>query len=215
VRQALALAIDREAISEGVYAGAHESLYSLVPNGMVSHIDAFGDRDLAQARALLAEVGFDAARPLVVDLWWTTDYFGPAEGELAAAIKEALEETGLIEVNLHSADWATYVDAAFTEGSMPVYLMRWFPDFLDPDSYLYPGFLHYSEELDSLLTVARFTPDIEYRWQLYEEVQHMWAEQVPAIPLTQRLSIVVTQKDVKGVTLDLTQFLRYYTLARE
>jgi peptide/nickel transport system substrate-binding protein len=215
VRRALALAVDREAISEGVFGGTHESLYSFVPNGMVSHIDAFGDRDLAQAKALLAEAGFDTARPLVVDLWWTTEYFGPAEGELAAAIKEAFEETGVIEVNLQSAEWATYIDAAFTQGSMPVYLMRWFPDFLDPDSYVYPGFLHYSEELDGLLTVARFTPDMEYRWQLYEEVQHIWTEEVPAIPLTQRLSVVVTQKDVKGVVIDLTQFLHYDTLARE
>jgi peptide/nickel transport system substrate-binding protein len=106
VREALSLAIDRDEISDTVFQGTHQNLYSMVPMGMAGHIDAFGDRDLDQAIALLDQAGFDAANPLVMDFWWTPDHYGPTEGDVASVIKAAWEETGVVEVNLQSAEWA-------------------------------------------------------------------------------------------------------------
>jgi len=224
VRQALSLAVDRDAISDTVFQGTHTNLYSMVPSGMFSHIDAFPERDLDAARALLAEAGFDETNPLVMDLWWTPDHYGPTEGDVAAVVKQALEETGVIQVNLQSAEWATYTDY-FGPGTMPVFFLGWYPDYLDPDNYTSSfastdasedlGIFYSNPEMDDLLVRARTATDPAEREQLYAQIQQLWTTEVPSIPLTQGLLVVVTRPGIGGVTLDPTLFLHYFTLTKE
>jgi len=223
VRQAISLAIDRSAISDIVFQGTHQNLYSMVPMGMAGHIDAFPERDLDKAKALLAEAGFTEANPLVMDLWWTPEHYGPTEGDVAAVIKQALEETGVIQVNLQSAEWATYTDY-FGPGTMPVFLLGWYPDYLDPDNYLWSfahtdasedlGIFYSNPDMDALLVQAQTETDPAKRMELYKQIQELWTTEVPTIPFTQGQLLVVTQKDVSGVTLDPTMFLHYFTLKK-
>jgi peptide/nickel transport system substrate-binding protein len=223
VRQAISLAIDRDPISQVVYQGTHENLYSMVPMGMAGHIDAFPERDLEQAKALLAEAGFDEGNPLVMDFWWTPSHYGPTEGDVASAMKQALEETGVIEVNLQSAEWATYTDY-FGPGTMPVFLLGWYPDYLDPDNYLWSfahtdasedlGIFYSNEEMDSLLVEAQTETDPAVREELYADIQELWTEEVPTIPFTQGQLLVVTQPEVEGVKLDPTMYMHYFTLTK-
>ncbi len=224
VRQAIAYAIDRDAISNVVFQGTHQNLYSMVPMGMFAHIDAFPERDLDKARELLAQAGFTEDNPLVMDLWWTPDHYGPTEGDVAATLKQALEETGVIQVNLQSAEWATYTDY-FGPGTMPVFLLGWYPDYLDPDNYTSPfaecgasddlGIFYCNEDMDDLLHRARYSTDMTEREELYKEIQQLWTTEVPTIPFTQGKLLVVTQKNVGGVVLDPTLFLHYFTLTKE
>ena len=223
VREAISLAIDRDAISGVVYQGTHQNLYSMVPNGMMGHVDAFGERDLAKAKSLLAEAGFDEGNPLVMDFWWTPDHYGPTEGDVAAVIKEDLEETGAIEVALQSAEWATYTDY-FGPGTMPVFLLGWYPDYLDPDNYTWPfahsdaaddiGIFYSNAQMDDLLERAKLSTDQTERVELYGQAQELWTTEAPTIPFTQGLLLVVTSKDVGGVLLDPTLFLHYFTLTK-
>jgi len=223
VRQALSLAIDRDAISDVVFQGTHQNLYSMVPAGMFGHVDAFPDRDLEQAKALLAEAGFDEGNPLVMDFWWTPDHYGPTEGDVASVIKQAFEETGVVQVNLQSAEWATYTDY-FGPGTMPTFLLGWYPDYLDPDNYTSAfaecgtsddlGIFYCSDQMDDLLHRARLSTDMDERADLYKQVQELWTTEAPTIPFTQGLLLVVTQKNVSGVTLDPTLFLHYFTLSK-
>jgi peptide/nickel transport system substrate-binding protein len=223
VRQAISYAIDRDQISEVVYQGTHENLYSMVPMGMEGHIDAFPERDLDQARALLAEAGFDEDNPLVMDFWWTPSHYGPTEGDVASAMKQALEETGVIQVNLQSAEWATYTDY-FGPGTMPTFLLGWYPDYLDPDNYLWSfahsdasedlGIFYSDEEMDSLLVEAQTETDPDTRMELYADIQELWTEEAPTIPFTQGQLLVVTQPGVEGVELDPTMFMHYFTLSK-
>lgn len=223
VRQAISLAIDRNAISSVVFQGTHQNLYSMVPMGMFAHIDAFAERDVEQAKALLAEAGFDEDNPLEMDLWWTPSHYGPTEGDVASAFKQALEETGVIKVSLQSAEWATYTDY-FGPGTMPVFLLGWYPDYLDPDNYTSAfaesdasddiGIFYSNEKMDELLVNARTSTDTAEREELYKQVQELWAEEVPTIPFTQGQLLVVTQKGVSGVELDPTMFLHYFLLEK-
>lgn len=224
VREALSLAIDRDAISDVVFQGTHQNLYSMVPAGMLGHVDAFGERDLTRAVELLAGAGFDESNPLVMDLWWTPDHYGPTEGDVATVIRQALEETGVVQVNLQSAEWATYTDY-FGPGTMPAFLLGWYPDYLDPDNYTSAfaecgasddlGIFYCSEEMDELLISARTSTDQAEREQLYEQIQNLWTTEAPTIPFTQGLLLVVTRPEVGGVVLDPTLFLHYFTLTLE
>jgi peptide/nickel transport system substrate-binding protein len=224
VRQAISLAINRDQISDVVFQGTHENLYSMVPMGMFAHIDAFPERDLEEAKALLAEAGFDESNPLEMDLWWTPSHYGPTEGDVASSLKQALEETGVIQVSLQSAEWATYTDY-FGPGTMPVFLLGWYPDYLDPDNYTSAfaecdasedlGIFYCNEDMDQLLLTARTATDQAEREDLYAQIQEMWTEEVPTIPFTQGVLQVVTQSDVGNVVLDPTLFLHYYTITKE
>jgi peptide/nickel transport system substrate-binding protein len=229
VRQAIAAAIDRATITDRVYLGTHQLLYSMVPNGMWSHIDAFkdvyGERNLDMAKQLLEEAGYSEASPLVMDLWYPPEHYGPTESDVAAVLKDSLEETGMIQVTLQYAEWATYVEY-FGAGTMPVFTLGWYPDYLDPDNYTWSwghseasddmGIFYNNPEMDSILEQAQvITPvDSDARRQLYEEAQMLWTEDVPTIPITQGQLLVVTQSGVTGVKLDPTMFLHYFMLAK-
>lgn len=121
LRRAVAAAIDRDRICREAWKGTVEPLYSMVPMGMWSHIDAFkekyGTRNLELARKLLTEAGYSKEKPFEFDLWYTPTHYGDPEADVAAIIKESLEETGMMKVTLKSAEWATYAAEYIAKGS--------------------------------------------------------------------------------------------------
>jgi peptide/nickel transport system substrate-binding protein len=108
---------------------------------------------------------------------------------------------------------------------MPVFFLGWYPDYLDPDNYTSAfastdasadlGIFYSNPEMDDLLVAARTATDSAEREALYAQIQQLWVTEVPSIPLSQGLLIVVTQPDVGGVILDPTLFLHYFTLTKE
>ncbi len=67
------------------------------------------------AKTLLTEAGYTADNPFVVDLWYPPEHYGTTTADVMQVIKEQLEETGLMTVNLKTQNWAEYVNA-FVEG---------------------------------------------------------------------------------------------------
>ncbi len=227
VRQALAAAIDREQIINVVLRGAGEPLYSLVPNGMWSHIDAFkkyGDKNIELAKKLLEEAGYSETNKLKIQLWYTPTHYGDTEADIAQLLKKQWEATGLIEVEIKSAEWSTYVDY-IRKGELQVYLLGWYPDYLDPDDYLYP-FLHSKANswsgtgfknatVDKLLDQAQVILDQKERAKLYEKVQEILAEEVPYIPLFQGKLYIVAAEDVKGIIPSPTMLFYYSSVYKD
>jgi peptide/nickel transport system substrate-binding protein len=223
LRQAIAAAVDRDAIVSIAYQGTHQPLYSMVPMGMWSHIDAFAPRDLNKAEELLTGLGYSADNPLVMDLWWTPTHYGPTEADVATVIKDNLEETGMIQVNLQNTEWATYKEYQ-NAGSMPVFLLGWYPDYLDPDNYTWSwghssasddmGIFYSSPEMDSLLEAGQVAKELrgDDRKKIYEDAQKLWTVDVPTIPLTQGSLLVVAQPNVQGIVLDPNMLFHYFTL---
>jgi peptide/nickel transport system substrate-binding protein len=107
---------------------------------------------------------------------------------------------------------------------MPVFLLGWYPDYLDPDNYLWSfahtdasedlGIFYSSEEMDSLLVEAQTETDPAVREELYADIQELWTKEVPTIPFTQGQLLVVTQPGVEGVMLDPTMYMHYFTLTK-
>ncbi len=228
VRQALAAALDRNAIAQRVFLGTVDPLYSLVPMGMWSHIDAFkekyGEANLELAKKLLKEAGYSETNKLKVELWYTPSHYGDTEADVAALIKEAWEKTGMVEVTVKSAEWSTYLELT-RKGQLPVTLYGWYPDYIDPDNYLFP-FLHtgsnrwlgepYSNpELDKILEKAQVSLNHKDREQLYKQAQQILAEDAPIVPIFQGKLYVAAKKNVHGIVLDPIMLLRYYMIYKE
>lgn len=159
---------------------------------------------------------------LVIDWWYESSGHYPQSADQAAVFKSQLEKTGVITVNLHAADWPSYKKNRDAE-IMPVYVYGWYPDYLDPDDYVFPflhsqggGWLHMNyknPEMDKLIEQARATSDPAKRSQLYEQVQKIMVDDAAIVPVFQSTAWAVTKPDVKGVVLDITQNMYYWLIS--
>lgn len=222
VRKALAAAVDRKAICEKIFLGTTEPLYSMIPIGMWSHKDSFlekyGEHNLELAKTLLKQAGYSEANKLKIELWYTPTHYGDTEVDVATLIKEAWEKTGLVEVELKSAEWTTYLDYT-RKGLLGASLYGWYPDYIDPDDYTSPwvnaswtGYAYSNPKLLEILEEARVKPSIEERTVLYKQAQDIWAEDAAIVPLFQGKLTIAVREGVKGVILDPVMLFRYWLL---
>ena len=224
VRQAVAAAIDRSLITNTVFLGQAAPLYSMIPNGMVGHIDSFktayGDANITYAQTLLQSAGYSTSNPLKFTFTYPTGHYPSADGT-AAALKQALEKTGMIQVTLASEPWANYKPSTKAD-QLQVYLYGWYPDYVDPFDYTYPflppdgvGFLHahyVSTQMNQLIQTAGSTTDSTTMLSAYTQIQDLTAKDAPLVPLFQLNSIAVSNLKVGGVVLDPTIIFRCYLL---
>jgi ABC-type transport system substrate-binding protein len=162
-----------------------------------------------------------ALKKLVLDWWYESSGHYPQSADLAAVFKAQLERTGLIEVNLHAADWPSYKTNRDAK-SMQVYVYGWYPDYVDPDNYVQPFFdsvggswlsTGYSNpHMDELIAEARSIRDPVKRGELYSEIQKIMVEDCPIVPVYQSTAWAVTKPGVTGVNLDITQNMYYWLI---
>ena len=227
IRQAVAAAINRTAIIETVFLGQVQKLYSMIPIGMFSHKDAFlklGDPNYTLTRELLGQLGYDENNKLTFKLWYETSGHYPQSPQLAQMLKSSLEASGVISVTLEGRDWAAYRVSRRNE-EMDAYVLGWYPDYIDPDDYIYP-FLHSSggswihhnynnTQMDRLIEWARGNTSQSVRENLYGQIQDLMVDDCPIIPIYQGSAWAVTKQDIKGIYLDITQSWRHWLVYRE
>jgi peptide/nickel transport system substrate-binding protein len=226
LRQAIAAAIDREVIVDRVFEGRNIPAYHMVPEGYPyatqPFFDKYGTRDLEMAIDLLEGEGYTEDNPFVFDLWFPPEHYGTTTADVMQVIKEQLEETGLMVVNLNSMNWAEYVDG-FVAGDLPFFILGWFPDFADPENWLSPfasclqspdnGVNYCNEEMDSLLQAAAASSDPAEREDLYRQIGELYAEDVPTIPLFWEPEFVSYRTGVEGVVIGAPFEFNYHVLS--
>ncbi len=214
LRQAFAAAIDREVIVDRVFEGRNTPAYHMVPKGYPyatePFLDKYGTRDLEMAIQIMTDLGYTADAPFEFELWYPPEHYGTTTADVMQVIKEQLEETGLIKVNLVSQNWAEYVDS-FVAGNLPVFMLGWFPDFADPENWLSPfasctqspdnGVNYCDEKMDDLLLRAASSADPAEREALYKEIGEYYAEEVPTLPLFWEPEFVTYRAGVEGVLI--------------
>jgi peptide/nickel transport system substrate-binding protein len=222
LREAFAALINRPEINQKVYLGQNEPLYSMIPKGMIYHTDDFksalGDGNIQLAQKLLTQAGYSKDKPFTFDLWYTPSHYGDTEVNLAQVLKNELEASGMMKVTLKSAEWATYKQQ-YHNKQMPVFLLGWYPDYVDPDDYTAAfastagskgsGIYFSNPKWDALFTKEQQSTDPKVREQVFTELQKMWTDQVPTAPIYQGNLYVFTKPNVKGVTIGPTLIFNY------
>lgn len=232
VRQAIAYAVDRDAICQQVFSGLNTPIYTMVPQGLPpagSAIDVFPKRDLAKARELLQLAGYSEDNPLEVNLWYSPKHYGTTEADVAAVLKQAIEETGVVKITIQSLEWGAYTER-MSQGGFDMFLLGWYPDYLEASNFLLPWtvespeglgtfFNHHPnfEAYKAIAEVALSTVDDERAAKLYQAIQILSAYDVPWIPLwsNKQQTYIVAKKDVKGIVPDLTMDLHIDLLYKE
>lgn len=225
VRKAVGALIDRQEVIDKVFLGQHAPLYSMVPNGMIFHTDDFktelGDGNVRLADRLLTQAGYSASKPLEFDLWYPPQHYGDTEKDMVEVMKAQMEKSKLVKVNLKSAEWATYIENLDTK-QMKVYTLGWYPDYIDPDNYTAafassegsPGMgIYFSDaKWDELFDTEQRETDPAVREQVFVELQKLWTDECPTVPIFQGNLYIFTKKNVKGVNIGPTLIFNYETL---
>ncbi len=214
VRQAIACAMDRQAIIDALWRGKARLASSLLPP---EHWARAPDAALAQypydidrARRLLEEAGFPAGRDgvrLRVTLKTSTD---ETTRLMAVILQQQLREAG-IDLQIRSAEFGTFY-ADVTKGAFQIYALRWIGVNEDPDIFRYAygsGSFppkganrgRYSNpDVDQLLVLAGEATDQSARRKDYIKIQQILAEDLPGIPLWYPDNEVVHSRRLMGVT---------------
>jgi len=222
IRRAIAAAIDRPTLTNTVFLGQSKPLYSMIPNGMAGHTDAFkqlGDANYAFTKETLAKYGYNENNKLKLDLWYESSGHYPQSPDQATVLKSSLEGSGVIQIELKSADWPSY-RVNRNQEIMQMYILGWYPDYVDADNYMFP-FLHSvggswihmnynNPQMDDLINQARAKTDAAERTQLYAQAQELFAQDAPIVPLFQGTAWAVTKPNVGGVVLDISQSWRHW-----
>jgi peptide/nickel transport system substrate-binding protein len=223
VRLGLAQLLDREELADLGWQGIKVPLYSMVPPGFLGYKPTFdGTEDMEAGKALLAGAGFTEDNPLVMDLWYSPTHYGDTEPDVAAIIKDQFEASGVVQVTLNFLEWAAYRDAG-RAGELPVSLMGWYPDYLDPDNYTnvfahspasWSGSYYNNPKMDALLEAQAGELDEVKRVEILEEIQDYWVTESPFVPLGQGKLLIAYGDDVSGVVLDPIANLHYFLLEK-
>ncbi|ELK47787.1 ABC transporter substrate-binding protein [Halobacillus sp. ACCC02827] len=204
VRQAIAWAVDRDAVNDVVKLGQATPLRSgPIPDNHWAHLEdaVYPEQDLDKARQLLEEAG-------VSDLSLTMKVStNQAQIDAAQVIKQQLQEVG-VTVEVVSQEDSVFFDA-LGNGDFEMTVVGWV-GFVDPDEFLYNIFhtdgmynqqAYSNPDVDALLEQGRKEMDKEKRTEIYAEAQRMIAEDAPMVflyanPQTSALSDRVSGFDV-------------------
>lgn len=207
LRQAVAWAIDREALVANLVGGASEVAYSHIPNDAVyaTPQEPVYGFDPEQAKALLAEAGFAEGGP-ELPLWGVTGFL-PRGKEVAEAIAANLTEVGF-QVQLQVTDIAGLIDALFSEDKQGLFFHVSWSSNGDPHGalatlYKSPGAwvgIH-DATVDELIDKGAATIDPEARGEVYGELQAYLWENVIHVPLYNSDFTVGMTSRLSGVTV--------------
>jgi peptide/nickel transport system substrate-binding protein len=212
VRQAIAYAIDRDAMIHHLLKDTAVKADSVLSPLNWAYADDLRHwpYDPERAKQLLDEAGFpdpdgDGPRPRFRLSFKTTNI--DLRRRIAEAIKAQLEKVG-IELDIRSYEWATFF-SDIKSGNFHLYSLAWV-GIQDPD-ILYQLFHtasippegdnrgHYSNPaMDRLLERGRTTMDGAERRAIYREVQNIFAEDLPYLPLWWWKNVIVKKPGLRG-----------------
>ncbi len=227
VRQAIACAIDRDAIVKHLRRGLATPAAGMLPElswAALPHEDGF-PYDPERARSLLDQAGYadpDGAGPAArfrLTLKVSNNEFNRLQ---STVIQENLRAVG-IDLDVRTYEFATlYADVI--AGNFQLFTLQWTSGALaDPDILRRvfhceqappAGFnrgRYCNPELDRALAEADATEDLEARRQAYAHVQRLVAQDVPYVSLWHKTNVAVGQRSLSGITLSPTadfSFLR-------
>jgi dipeptide transport system substrate-binding protein len=212
VRQALNMAIDKQAIMDAVFQGQGTIAKNPIPPTMWSYNDAVEDYpyDPDAAKALLEEAGVNG---LQTDIWAMPVQrpYNPNARRMAELIQADWAKVG-VQAEIVSYEWGEYLERS-KNGEHQTVLLGWTGDNGDPDNFLYV--LLGCEAIDGtnrarwcykpfddLLVQAKRTSDRAERTRLYEEAQVIFKEEAPWVTIAHSVVFMPMRKEVVGYKID-------------
>jgi len=216
VRQAVAHAIDREALVKGAFFGqATPILGGVVPqwNWAYADIQYFKPGgDPAAAKALLAEAGF----PDGFETSMTIASSFPAQMAMAPIIQANLAAVG-IKAKIGTMEIPRYWDEVWSTSNFDITTMYWLSPLADPDDFLTNNYKcdmainvqkYCSKAMDDLLEAAKTAATEAERKELYRQVTQLSLDEMGQVPLVNGWLLIAHAKALQNYKPMRTGFLK-------
>jgi oligopeptide transport system substrate-binding protein len=195
LREALSLAIDREAITSSITRAGQVPAYSLVPDGVWNYAPAVYEwhtlavaARLSKARSLYATAGYSVARPLRLRMLYNEN---DLIQKVCVAIASMWKQELGIETELVQMEFRAYLAARADPTQWDVVRVGWSADYNDASSFLDTmtggspqNFGQWSNaQYARLLADAAVETDIARRRQLLQKAERLMLEDYPLLPV--------------------------------
>ncbi len=209
VRQAFALAIDKEKLARVVLRGMAIPARGVLPPGLPGYNEKLVglDFDPARARRLLAETSYHDASGLPPVTLVTSGETGGL-GRVLRAVLDMWKRNLGVDVTVRQVDFRTFMQELDRPRNRPqMFELGWVADYPDPQNFL--DLLFHSEsgenhtfyansEVDRLLEQARTERDQGQRYRLYHEAEQLIVNEAPIVPLYHSRNYVLMKPHVQN-----------------
>jgi len=204
IRRALALAIDRRAITDKIVKSGQRPWYSLVPFGMegytpqeFEHAGRDGalayaaalSRDQEEAKRIFAELGYGSGgRDFpTIELHYNTS---ETHRDIAEVVADTWKRVLGVDAKLLNQEWKVYLD---TQSNLNFDVSRsaWIGDYIDPNTFLdlfvtggennKTGWGH--ARYDELIQKSKYEVDPTVRRAQLEEAERILMDELPILPI--------------------------------
>ena len=209
LRQAISMAIDRDALADQVWKNTMVPAYGFVPQGVNGYETSLTDyADMTQldredaAKKILTELGYGPDKPLKMEIRYNTS---ENHKNTAVAIQEQLKPVG-VEVTLLNTDTKTHYGFLEQHGDFDIARAGWIADYKDPSNFLdlcksgtgnnYSGYSN--PEYDKLLAEAAVSPPVERMTKLSQAEAIGVARDLCVVPLLYYGFHTIVMKNITG-----------------
>ncbi|MDE1166925.1 MAG: ABC transporter substrate-binding protein [Pseudomonas sp.] len=194
VRQALDMAVNKQAILDAVYEGSGQLAVNAMPPTQWSYDTSIKDAayDPEKARELLQQAGIKDGTEVTLWAMPVQRPYNPNAKLMAQMLQADWAKVG-IKARIVSYEWGEYVKRV-KDGEHDIVLLGWTGDNGDPDNWL--GTLYSCDAIgsnnyamwcdptyDALVKKAKTLTDREQRSELYRQAQQLLKQQVPVTPV--------------------------------
>ena len=213
VRQALNMAINKNAIIDAVFQGAGKVAKNPIPPTIWSYNEATTDYpyDPAQAKKLLAEAGFPDGFETNIWAMPVQRPYNPNAKRMAEIIQADWAKVG-VKAKIVSFEWGEYLKRS-KDGEHDTVLLGWTGDNGDPDNFLAvllgcdavgganrARWCH--KPFDDVIQKAKQVSTVAERTALYEEAQKIFKEEAPWVTIALSVVFKPVRKEVIEFRID-------------
>lgn len=223
VRQAVAYAIDKEALIGPFYGGGGSPADCFLPPTSGWYESVCADVEALEynpdtARDLLEQAGFTADNPATVNFWYPTEVtrpYMPDPRGLHEAVTTMLEDVGFV-VETGSAVWGTEYIPAAQAGEYDLHFLGWTGDYDDPSNWYGVHFGYDAEGnpaaqfgcdvdgLEDAINEAEGTLEEEARAAAWAEVAQIVHNEVCFVTLVHGDTAIALTDEVQGYVANPT-----------
>lgn len=213
VREALTLAIDKQAIVKAVYQGAGAVAKNPIPPTLWSYHDGIADtaHDPEKARALLRQAGLDKGFSTTLWAMPVQRGYNPNARQMAELIQSDWAAIG-VRATIVTYEWGEYLKRA-KAGEHDTILLGWTGDNGDPDNFLYTllgcdaaksgenAARWCDTDFEDAVSRARRLTDRKEREILYRRAQEIFRRELPWTPIAHSYVYEPARREVSGLVL--------------
>ncbi|MEA3510051.1 MAG: ABC transporter substrate-binding protein, partial [Actinomycetota bacterium] len=206
VRQAMAMALDRDRIVANFYPPGSVVADSFLPKPIFGYTPEpkWYDQDIEAAKALLTEAGYPDGFEVTLNYRDVVRSYLPSPATVGQDIQSQLAEIG-VKVTIEVMESGAFLDAS-DAGDLTMYMLGWGADYPDATNFLDFHFGKNAsdqfgagfEDLWALLDEGASTPDPDARLVIYEQATQVIKDHVPMVPIAHGGSGVGYLADVVG-----------------